>query len=549
MLVFDYHTTRSSVKPRGLTLLSGGAYPRRVSVYETSHRSAPTPSRRWLDLVYLGLLLVIGLAIALPRFRCGVDFADEGFLAYGAVRVSAGEMPNRDFVSLQPPLSFYVAAGVFKLLGTSLASLRVLGVLLYLVISLLSFAILRSFVSPTSAFVGALPPFVVGLPYFYFIPFAVWQGLTVSLLAAFFFLRAVLRENRIWAFVSGVFLAISTSLRHDQAAYLAWAILIFLLASIFFAREWRPVVFKLAGFWFLGTLLPSILLILFWWRANALTAMARQLILFPLTTYAKTSSIPFPRFDFAAPFPALLLTTLLYLPPLFYAAVATHLITVWLRSGFGRRHLVVLFLLAWGGFFYLQVVTRSDLNHFIITLPPFFILAASWVTLIGNRAPSRLFSLRGALNLSPVILLACGFPFLHQVFLPPICQGATALTSARGGIRMAGAEAINDFIRAIQTNVPPDRSLLVLPYQPMLYFLTERKNPTRWNYLWPGDQTDEEHAELVAEAERGKPALVILFGEDKMREYAPSVVDYVHREFHPKTTYRDLVVYVPNQDR
>ena len=63
-------------------------------------------SARLRDLLCAALLLSFALAIAYPRWRAGMDWRDEGLLAYGAVRVMHGEVPQRDFVSVQPPLSF-----------------------------------------------------------------------------------------------------------------------------------------------------------------------------------------------------------------------------------------------------------------------------------------------------------------------------------------------------------------------------------------------------------------------------------------------------------
>src|SRR6266446_3688126 len=104
--------------------------------------------RSWpADPVCILLLISVCLAIGLPRYRVGIDWADEGFLAYGAVRVMEGQVPNRDFVSLQPPLSFYAVAAAFKLFGTSLASLRLLGLSIYVLIPLLIYAIARSFMN------------------------------------------------------------------------------------------------------------------------------------------------------------------------------------------------------------------------------------------------------------------------------------------------------------------------------------------------------------------------------------------------------------------
>jgi hypothetical protein len=41
-------------------------------------------------------LLAICLAVALPRFCRGINYSDEGFLAYSAIRICEGQIPNRD---------------------------------------------------------------------------------------------------------------------------------------------------------------------------------------------------------------------------------------------------------------------------------------------------------------------------------------------------------------------------------------------------------------------------------------------------------------------
>src|SRR5215470_19701631 len=103
--------------------------------------TSQTTSARLLDLLCAALLLSFALTIAYPRWRAWIDWRDEGLLAYGAVRVMNGEVPHRDFVSLQPPLSYYVGAIVFKFFGTSLLSLRVFGLLLFLSLPLLLYAV------------------------------------------------------------------------------------------------------------------------------------------------------------------------------------------------------------------------------------------------------------------------------------------------------------------------------------------------------------------------------------------------------------------------
>ena len=81
----------------------------------------------------------------------------------------------------------------------------------------------------------------------------------------------------------------------------------------------------------------------------------------------------------------------------------------------------------------------------------------------------------------------------------------------------------------------------------MLYFLCERRNPTRWNFLWPGDQTPAELSALVEQARRDPPAAVVLFEEPKLQSYAPGVLDYIHHDYHLVTDPAAVVrIYLPN---
>src|SRR5204862_7367881 len=110
-----------------------------------------------LDFIAPVLLLAAAIVIAYPRWEAGIDWRDEGLLAYGAVRVLNGEIPHRDFVSLQPSLSYYSAAAVFKLLGTSLAGLLVLGFCIFLLFPLLFYSLDSLITRTIPAVFAAIP--------------------------------------------------------------------------------------------------------------------------------------------------------------------------------------------------------------------------------------------------------------------------------------------------------------------------------------------------------------------------------------------------------
>ncbi|HRD52383.1 MAG TPA: hypothetical protein PKY96_07015, partial [Flavobacteriales bacterium] len=71
------------------------------------------------------LLVGVGIvaAIHVPQ---SIDLGDEGFLAHSAQRVMQGQLPHRDFYSLQGPLSSLLAAAWSTMFGLSFLKLRLL---------------------------------------------------------------------------------------------------------------------------------------------------------------------------------------------------------------------------------------------------------------------------------------------------------------------------------------------------------------------------------------------------------------------------------------
>jgi hypothetical protein len=117
------------------------------------------------------------------------------------------------------------------------------------------------------------------------------------------------------------------------------------------------------------------------------------------------------------------------------------------------------------------------------------------------------------------------------------------LNLRRGGVRVANAPLVANFFQTLQAAVPQDRSILALPYQPMFYFLCDRRNPTRWNYLWPGDQTANDHERFIEEAERDPPAIVLLSDQGQLSGSAPTIMEYVRMHYLLTNQLGDIAIY------
>ena len=510
------------------------------------------PPRRTHDLLSISVLLGLALWFGLPRFGCGLDLGDEGNLAYGAVRVLQGQIPHHDFVSIQPPLAYYTVAAVFKLSGTSLWSLHTFGFCVSLLIPILVYLVGREFLSPGLALSAALPSICLGISFTHFVPFAVWQGAALSLGAVFCCLRATMPGPSIWGFAAGALSGAALFCRQDQGIYVLIATGLYAAATRFVPdfESRRNALARAMWYWVGGLAAAVVPLISYFLLKGALTDLVHQLIVFPLTVYPHTSSAPFPKLKDILAAGANDYIALYYVVPLAVLIGMTRLVGAVVRRRFGAEEAKLVLLVAFAGLFYCQVFARSDLPHLLVTLPPFFVLAAvefDWLSrVIAARAKRPVFARR--LAACGVAAAVAGFIWMSRLlWFHPVLPANSKFTIPRAQVRVPAAENLQSVIQAVQQLAVRDRSILCLPYQPMIYFLSERRNPTRWNYLWPGDQTAADLSALIDQARRDPPAAVLLFEEEKMQAYAASVLDYVHANYHVAADAGGVLrIYVPN---
>ena len=516
---------------------------------------ASPPSPR--DIV-LGALFVAGAiaVVAVPRFLHGPIWGDEGFLALGAERVLQGQIPNRDFVSLQPPLSFYVVAAAFAAFGTNLVVLRSLGLALALAVGLAGYALALRYARPATAALATAPLAVCGLALQKYVPFAVWFGVLFSLLAGALLLAAARRGRLAWAAAAGVCTALALLSRHDQGFYLCLASALF-LALRGLARGKAPLppdpmeaadpgARPLGLAWLAGLGTASLPPLALWLATGSFAPAFEQLVVFPLTRYAETSAIEWPGLGARGAW----LPTLFYYAPLAaIAGLAVDCVRRFRARGPADARLAERgFLLVLTALFYAQVATRSDLFHLVIALPPCFVaLAHGFESLRG--ALRRRFSDAAAIGLL-IGLSGALIGLTAPHFLAPLEEDARPVDVPRGGVWLSEFEAqrIERLARFAARRVPEDASVLALPYQPIVNFLLDRRSPTRWLYLWPGDQTQVDHARLIAEAEADPPALVILDRPERLRGYAPELVAWVEARYAPIATVRASVYFAPRAE-
>lgn len=153
-------------------------------------------------LVGLVVWLVSALYV-LPYVHRGWVPHDEGVLGQSAERVESGELPQRDFDDVYTGgLSFLHALG-FRLLGTRLASLRLLLLAVFLAFVPALYAVALRFARPVAAGTLTFLGVVWSVPN-YFASMPSWYHLFLATFCAFALLRQLETGGRRWLFLAGL---------------------------------------------------------------------------------------------------------------------------------------------------------------------------------------------------------------------------------------------------------------------------------------------------------------------------------------------------------
>ena len=141
---------------------------------------------------------------------------------------------------------------------------------------------------------------------------------------------------------------------------------------------------------------------------------------------------------------------------------------------------------------------RPDVSHLAFVAPLGYVLAARTLTkVLPPAAGVAAFALVFMCALAPASFTAAGVVTAQRVESPA------------GTLRVPGPSA--EGVRRLLAMVRPGDGLYVHPYCPLLYFLTQAHNPTRYSYLNPGMMTARDEQATLADLARDPPDWVLYF--------------------------------------
>ena len=513
----------------------------------------------WLALIYL---LLVAYLYSFSEY--GLNVWDEGGYANGTLRTLNGEKAMEDFNPSGYLSGRYIYGAIFfKLFGVSIQSLRIGVILITPIMIFMTFAISRRIMPQGFAFLTAV--FVLSAPAMYYNRFFTF----FCILNLYLLVRCVERIHpQRYLFLAGAIL-LSAFFKFEVALFsFLCSVTVFAIQSLFKKKKKHSLMQKgqvsVVGrtkFWISIGLLVLILIpaVSFLLKKDFFN-LAINMVLGSYQVWGNPFPSLFPFFKLWSELGSheMFQRLLFYIPVWIYSGVTLFIIIKLIKQkGIETIDLYVLSVLLIGICAYGLVLWRAGFDNLLRTLPPAYILFCYVLFL----ARGRLLSLCKKLKKESAVLVVFRKTTINvvTVFLPflffyemntnhgfyagtigAVKQETSLLDMPRVKIytNPAEAESIKKVVDRIKSYSEVGDPILALPLNPIFYFLTDRKNPTKYDWILPGmlDAADEKK---VIEQLQASPPKVIIFvdipidGKEDRRlaNYTPLIYSHLSKNY------------------
>jgi len=266
---------------------------------------------------------------------------------------------------------------------------------------------------------------------------------------------------------------------------------------------------------------------------------------------------------------------LFYLPLWVYAGVGVVLLRriIKSKSAIPTREFSLLIILSFGISVFGLVIWRAGFDNLLRTLPPFYILFCYLLFLSREKmlglikVPGSSLQTNTSFKKTAVNILVVFLPFMffiemntqHGFYAGSI--GAmkketkrVELNRLRVFTNPQEAEWLEEVVDRIEIYTDKGDPILALPLNPVFYFLTDRINPTRYDWILPGMLTVEEEKKMVAGLKINRPKMVIFVDipidgkEDRrLAHYAPLLYAFLLENYQFDESIGLFQILLPRQ--
>lgn len=482
-----------------------------------------------MRLSYLSILLFLILPILLFFVLRGVVMHDEGYILYSSERMLHGQLPYRDFHFVYTPLSLYATSLVFMILKPSILSSR----LLILIISLLSSYLIYKtvYLSTRNKFYATLSLllFVAWGPTHINFSWPVVYAVSTGLLTCYLLMKFIQTRSSIFLFSAGISSFMVFLAKQNFGAAIIFTVIVFFSIK----HTWK---FKYISSFLYGYIWSFIFFTIYLLYNSSFRQFIDDFYIFTIKRIVINSGLTTAFIYQDIPL-SMIFRTSLYLLPVIVAVAC--LVLLFIRRRFHLLFLPV-FVIA---FYIVGIRPTTDYIHLVPLL-----------SLVGIPLALYLrFNISSTLRIILILLafFVIGLGFETAVFKGYYRWDSPLITHNKFFNNKKVNIFLNDqstFIFSELTKISnsytrPGDYIFVNAYSPMLYFVMDRNEPTKHNFLSSEFIPDTYYKEVKGNLIAKKVKILIL--PHNSLGISP-LKPYIQKNYHFLKIVGDFDIFVLN---
>ena len=498
-------------------------------------------------------IFIVSLFYHLSYQSYGFMEAEWGPIVAIAERILQGDILYRDFsLGYTPGIYLYTALG-FKLFGVSLSSATA------------AWSIIKAF-NCVLIYIGGIQ--FVSRRLALLLPLILWVAagrihksflIFFELFNLLILLRLLSTDSKGFYFISGIVAGITLIFRIDLFGFFTITVLLIEFVKIIERRKTdgrTQIARSLKNFsFFWGGAISALAPIALYLSLNSAMADAVSQNLTTIKTATMkmlvlpeiTRIFSWDKWDFIA-------YDVLFVPFAVYSLLLAVLFLDIRNRKFTEEHKKLLTLFLYGVLILQQITRTPAIGVLYEILPPILIADMYLVSRYYiNRGNKHLEKLR---LIYPLTLAIANFTFLFLMFVSCIGTGppgsvfvrftnTTPLSAPRVEVYTTyrQADEFNRVRNIIETETKKNEYIFIVPDLSMYYFVTERKNATRYYYIEVYAGSDTKQLEIIRNLADKKVKLIIQ-GSHRYTTYIPIVVEYINKHYQIKERIGDKIILI-----
>ncbi len=502
-------------------------------------------------------IFILSLFYYLSYASYGFSEGNLGETVIAAERILQGDVFYRDFTTVYTPGIYLYTALAFKLFGTTLLSATVAWSILRAFNCLLIYLLGTKFLSRSVALILPLILWFASGP--------VHKSFLIffELLSLIFLVRFLSTNSKGFYFFSGIVAGISLIFRIDLFIFFViMIVLIELVKIIERCKEIRKVSsitmsFKNFPFFLAGAIFALTPLALYLFLNSAMVDAISQTL--NLANAFKTRLFLLPsikqifswgKWDFIN-------YAVLFIPLAIYSLFLGVIFFNIKNNKFTDEEKKLSILVVYGLLF-LHQITRSPWIGGLFQILPLILIVDMYLlsNYNINMASGHLKKLR---RIYPVTLLTANslllFIMIISFYMSDIYTNNSIFIRFTNTTFLSDpklktyttkkqADEFNRVRNIIETETGEDNYIFIVQHHPMYYFVTGRKNATRYYFIEGYVGSDKKQLEIIRNLADKKVKLIILRANYPHTPHAPIVIEYLNKHYQIKEKVGDKIIYI-----